>query len=147
LPADSAVVTLSSPPTPARGLALVRLGQVNPGMALLDETMAGVSAGDTTAPLVIGDCFCVTLTACELAQDYGRPEEWCRLGLATDGDRPSGFLKANCLASYGWILGVLGRTGEGEARLPDAHATFDSGKRQYGHHHIRGNVLVKLADL
>jgi DNA-binding CsgD family transcriptional regulator len=130
-----------------RGLALVLLGDVNAGMALLDDAMAGVTAGDTTAPLVIGDCFCVTLTACELAQDYARAEEWCRIGLAAAGDRPNGFLKANCLASYGWILGVLGRTREGEARLRDALAMLSSGHWRLGHRQIRGNVLVKLADL
>ncbi|MGC2191562.1 MAG: LuxR C-terminal-related transcriptional regulator [Candidatus Dormiibacterota bacterium] len=97
--------------------------------------------------MVIGDCFCVTITACELAQDYARAEEWCRIGLAAAGDRPNGFLKANCLASYGWILGVIGRTREGEARLRDALTMFDSGKWRLGHRQIRGNVLVKLADL
>ncbi|HUY23777.1 MAG TPA: LuxR C-terminal-related transcriptional regulator [Candidatus Saccharimonadales bacterium] len=131
----------------AHGLALVLLGQVNAGMALLDETMAGVTGGDTTAPLVIGDCFCVTLAACELAQDYARAEEWCRIGLGSNGNRPNGFLKANCLASYGWILGVLGRTHEGEAKLRDALAMFNSGRWRLGHRQIRGNVLVKLADL
>lgn len=130
-----------------RGLALVLLGDVNAGMALLDEAMAGVTGGDTTAPLVIGDCFCITLAACESAQDYARAEEWCRIGLAAAGRRPSGFLKANCLASYGWILGVLGRTSEGEARLRDALALVGSGHWRLGHRQIRGNVLVKLADL
>jgi DNA-binding CsgD family transcriptional regulator len=130
-----------------RGLALVLLGDVNAGMALLDDAMAGVTAGDTTAPLVIGDCFCVTLTACELAQDYARAEEWCRIGLASAGDRPNGFLKANCLASYGWILGVLGRTREGEGKLREALAMLTSGHWRLGHRQIRGNVLVKLADL
>jgi DNA-binding CsgD family transcriptional regulator len=130
-----------------RGLALVLLGDVTAGMALLDDAMAGVTAGDTTAPLVIGDCFCVTLTACEVAQDYARAEEWCRIGLAAAGDRPNGFLKANCLASYGWILGVLGRSREGEARLREALAMVGSGHWRLGHRQIRGNILVKLADL
>jgi ATP/maltotriose-dependent transcriptional regulator MalT len=129
------------------GYAQVLLGNVKSGMALLDEAMAGVTSGDTTAPLVIGDCFCVTLAACESAHDYARAEEWCRIGLASAGDRTSGFLKANCLASYGWILGVLGRTSEGEARLRAALAMFNTGHWRLGHRHILGNVLVKLADL
>ncbi|MGA7987588.1 MAG: hypothetical protein WCB51_04230, partial [Candidatus Dormiibacterota bacterium] len=48
-----------------RGLALVILGQVDAGMRLVDSAMAGVASGDTTAPLVMSDCFCVTLAACE----------------------------------------------------------------------------------
>jgi DNA-binding NarL/FixJ family response regulator len=82
-----------------------------------------------------------------MAQDYSRAEEWCRIGLASNGKRPNGFLKANCLASYGWILGVLGRTREGEAKLRDALAMFNSGRWRLGHRQIRANVLVKLADL
>ncbi|HVC05432.1 MAG TPA: LuxR C-terminal-related transcriptional regulator [Candidatus Acidoferrales bacterium] len=130
-----------------RGLALVILGDVGAGMRLVDSAMAGVASGDTTAPLVMSDCFCVTLAACESAHDYARAEEWCRAGLAVDSERPSGFLKANCLATYGWILGVLGRTSEGEARLRDALDMFDTGHWRQGHRMIRGNALVKLADL
>ncbi len=130
-----------------RGFALVINGDVDAGMRLIDSAMAGVASGDTTAPLVMSDCFCVTLAACESAHDYARAEEWCRAGLAVESDRPSGFLKANCLATYGWILGVLGRTSEGEARLRDALDMFDTGHWRQGHRLIRGNALVKLADL
>ncbi len=130
-----------------RGFALVILGDVATGMPLIDDAMAGVAAGDTTTPLVISDCFCVTLAACESAHDYARAEEWCRVGLAAATDRPNGFLKANCLATYGWILGVLGRTAEGEARLRDALEMFGTGHWRQGHRLIRGNALVKLADL
>jgi ATP/maltotriose-dependent transcriptional regulator MalT len=130
-----------------RGFALVILGDVAAGMRLVDSAMAGVASGDTTAPLVMSDCFCVTLAACESAHDYARAEEWCRAGLALETDRPNGFLKANCLATYGWILGVLGRTREGEARLRDALDMFGTGHWRQGHRVIRGNVLVKLADL
>ncbi len=130
-----------------RGFALVILGDVDAGMRLIDSAMGGVAAGDITAPLVMSDCFCVTLAACESAHDYARAEEWCRAGLAVETDRPSGFLKANCLATYGWILGVLGRSREGEARLRDALDMFDTGHWRQGHRLIRGNALVKLADL
>lgn len=64
------------------------------------------------------------------------------MALETAETRSIGFLKANCLASYGWILGVLGRWQESAARLRQALEMFASGHRQ-----LQPEVLVKLADL
>lgn len=125
-----------------RGLALVTAGRVNEGMALLDEAMAGVAAGEAREQVVVADCFCAVLSACEQTCDYGRAEEWCRVALETADRRSIGFLKANCLATYGWILGVLGRWRESEARLLEALRMFEAGHRQ-----LRPEVVAKLADL
>jgi DNA-binding CsgD family transcriptional regulator len=125
-----------------RGLALVTLGRVAEGMALLDEAMAGVTAGEAREQVVVADCFCAVLYACEQTCDYGRAEEWCRVALEAADRRSISFLKANCLATYGWILGVLGRWQESEAKLLEALRMFEAGHRQ-----LRPEVLVKLADL
>jgi DNA-binding CsgD family transcriptional regulator len=58
-----------------RGRALIRLGQVADGMALLDEAMVAVIAGDVTARLA-GDIYCSVLEACQETFDLRRAFEW-----------------------------------------------------------------------
>ena len=47
-----------------RGRALISLGKVREGMALLDEAMAAVIAGDVL-PVLSGDIYCSVLEACQ----------------------------------------------------------------------------------
>ena len=58
-----------------RGRALIRLGNILEGVALLDEAMASVIAGDVTS-LVAGDIYCSVLEACQETFDLRRAYEW-----------------------------------------------------------------------
>jgi DNA-binding CsgD family transcriptional regulator len=58
-----------------RGRALIRLGQIAEGVALLDEAMAAVVAGDVTA-LIAGDVYCSVLEGCQEILDVSRAYEW-----------------------------------------------------------------------
>ena len=58
-----------------RGRTLIRLGRMSEGIALLDEAMASVIAGDVT-PLVAGDVYCSVLEACQETFDLRRAYEW-----------------------------------------------------------------------
>lgn len=58
-----------------RGRALIRLGRIAEGVALLDEAMASVIAGDV-APLVAGDVYCSVLAGCQETFDLRRAYEW-----------------------------------------------------------------------
>jgi DNA-binding CsgD family transcriptional regulator len=58
-----------------RGRALIRLGRVAEGVALLDEAMASVIAGAVT-PLVAGDVYCSVLEGCQEIFDLRRAYEW-----------------------------------------------------------------------
>ncbi|MCD6043851.1 MAG: LuxR family transcriptional regulator, partial [Burkholderiales bacterium] len=58
-----------------RGQALVQRGQPAPGMVLLDEAMAGVSAG-AVSPILAGILYCAVLGTCEQALDLRRAREW-----------------------------------------------------------------------
>ena len=58
-----------------RGRALIRLGRIADGVALLDEAMASVIAGDVT-PLVAGDVYCSVLEGCQETFDLRRAYEW-----------------------------------------------------------------------
>jgi tetratricopeptide (TPR) repeat protein len=58
-----------------RGRALIRLGRVSEGVALLDEAMAAVIAGDVS-PMLAGDAYCTVLEGCQEIFDLRRAYEW-----------------------------------------------------------------------
>ncbi len=58
-----------------RGRALIRLGNVAEGVALLDEAMVAVTAGDV-APQLAGDIYCIVLEGCQETFDVRRAYEW-----------------------------------------------------------------------
>jgi tetratricopeptide (TPR) repeat protein len=58
-----------------RGRALVALGRVKDGMALIDEAMTAVSAGELT-PRTTGRAYCNMMSTCERLGDIGRALEW-----------------------------------------------------------------------
>ncbi len=125
-----------------QGLLLVQSGRVDEGMAILDEVMAAVTGGETSSPLVVGDAFCLTLGACEQVGDFSRAEQWCRVGLKETDSRANGFLRASCLATYGWLLTVLGDWRESETRLSEATELYKTGHRQ-----LQPHAAVNLAEL
>jgi len=58
-----------------RGRALIRLGKVAEGVALFDEAMVAVIAGDVT-PVLAGDIYCIVLEGCQETFDLRRAYEW-----------------------------------------------------------------------
>ena len=58
-----------------RGRALVALGRVKEGMALMDEAMTAATAGELT-PRTTGRAYCNMLSTCERLGDVGRAAEW-----------------------------------------------------------------------
>ena len=58
-----------------RGRALIRLGNIRDGVALLDEAMVGLIAGEVS-PMVAGDTYCSVLEGCQEIFDLRRAYEW-----------------------------------------------------------------------
>ena len=58
-----------------QGRALLRLGQIAQGVALLDEAMVAVTAGEVS-PILVGDVYCSTIEACQELFDLRRAQEW-----------------------------------------------------------------------
>jgi DNA-binding CsgD family transcriptional regulator/tetratricopeptide (TPR) repeat protein len=58
-----------------QGRSLLRLGRVQEGLALLDESMVAVVAGEV-APYVAGGLYCSMIGACHEVADLRRAREW-----------------------------------------------------------------------
>jgi DNA-binding CsgD family transcriptional regulator len=58
-----------------QGRALMRMGRVADGMALLDEVMIAV-LGDEVSPMLAGDMYCSVVEGCNEVYDLRRAHEW-----------------------------------------------------------------------
>jgi DNA-binding NarL/FixJ family response regulator len=58
------------------GLAEVTLGEVDRGLARLDEAMAGATSGEPASLETFADICCTLMLACERAGDSERPQQW-----------------------------------------------------------------------
>ncbi|HET9984210.1 MAG TPA: hypothetical protein VFQ38_11505, partial [Longimicrobiales bacterium] len=58
-----------------QGRALLRLGRIDDGVALLDEAMVAVTAGEVS-PALAGAIYCSVVSACHEIFDLRRAQEW-----------------------------------------------------------------------
>ncbi|HEU4630448.1 MAG TPA: LuxR C-terminal-related transcriptional regulator [Gemmatimonadaceae bacterium] len=58
-----------------RGRALIRLGESSAGVALLDDSMVAIEAGEVS-PVVTGDVYCGVISGCLEIFDLRRAREW-----------------------------------------------------------------------
>lgn len=132
------------------GLGRCRLaaGEVAAGLALLDEVMVGVLAGETS-PVTTGIVYCTTIIVCQEIFDLKRTQEWT--AALDDWSRPQQGLvpfRGQCLVHRSEVRQLRGRWPEAlaEARLavdlldrPHRHPTLGMAWRQLADlHRLRG---------
>ena len=108
------------------GLARVQAGDVDVGMAMLDEAMALASGGVTDNSDAVGKSVCSFYTACWYAVDFERAASWTdvfrRRGIV--GPSPGGplVLLSHCDSVKGMLLCHAGRWTDAEEVLVSAYS-------------------------
>jgi DNA-binding CsgD family transcriptional regulator len=138
---------LGDPASEVRGLnqlgfLKVTLGDLEGGMALLDETMAAATGGELSDPWAIGATCCSMLFACERISDLQRAAQWCEVVVDFTERRRYLPLSALCRSVY---AGVLISRGDWERAERELNAALEA-YRGFGRP-LAAYPLARLADL
>ena len=135
-----------------QGRALVALGRVREGVALLDEAMVAVVAGEVWPP-VAGNIYCSMIDACLEMFDLRRAHEWTS-ALTTWWERQPDLttFTGQCLIHRAEILQLHGawpdaleaarRARQRLAHSADTHATGAAFYREAELYRVRGELLA-----
>jgi hypothetical protein len=111
------------------GLARVQAGDVEEGMAMLDEAMALASGGATDNADAVGKSVCSFYTACWYAVDFERAASWTdvfhRRGIVGPSPGVPAFLLSHCDSVKGVLLCHAGRWTEAEEVLVGAYSAVE----------------------
>ena len=125
-----------------RGRALIRLGNIAQGAALLDEAMVAVIADEVT-PIVAGDIYCSVLEACQEIFDVRRAYEWTTSfarWCAAQSDLVR--YRGECLLYRAEVLQLRGHWTEAMRDARDASDLLTSTQ-----HPMRGTAFYRVAEI
>jgi DNA-binding NarL/FixJ family response regulator len=124
------------------GASLVHGDRVDEGMRMLDEALAAVAGSEVDNFQVLEEVFCQLFSACELARDVARADQWIRVGERIAAERRLPAVSAFCRTHYGGLLTVAGRWTEADSALTEAVRVWGLGWRA-----MRPDALSRLAEL
>ena len=106
------------------GRALIKLGQTGPGVALLDEVMAAVEAGELS-PVVVGDLYCSVIEGCQELFDLRRAQRWTAVLTAWCAGQPDLVpYRGQCLLHRAELLALHGAWPDAMEETRRASARF-----------------------
>lgn len=107
-----------------RGRLMIYRGRVAEGLSLLDEAMAGVSAGGV-APALAGTIYCALIEACQEISDFARAEQWTSaLGRWCDTQDGLVTFTGQCAVHRGQIMRLHGALDEALEELDRAQQRY-----------------------
>lgn len=107
-----------------RGRLMMYGGSVPEGLALLDEAMAGVTAGEV-APVFAGQIYCSMIEACQEVSDFARAEQWTTtLGRWCDAQQGLVAFTGQCAVHRGQIMRLHGAYAEALEELDRAQERY-----------------------
>jgi DNA-binding CsgD family transcriptional regulator len=124
------------------GASLVHGDRTEEGMVLLDEALAAATAGELSDPVAIEEIFCQLFSACEVAHDVDRADQWIRVGTSVAEREHLPSVAAYCHTHYGGVMTAAGRYPEAEASLIEGIRLWTLGWRT-----LRAGAVARLADL
>jgi DNA-binding CsgD family transcriptional regulator len=104
-----------------QGQSLIAMGEVDRGIALLDEAMVAVTTDDVS-PLNVGIVYCASIEAYQSVFDLGRAQEWTTaLGRWCDSQPDAVPFRGRCLVFRSELLLLHGLWQDALAEVGRAH--------------------------
>ena len=135
----------------AQGRVRIRQGCVAQGMALLDEAMVAVLAGELSSPLFTGLIYCQVIGACEEVFEVRRAREWTDALVRWCGSQPqmlnfTGIClvhRAGCLQLSGAWPAALDEAGRACRRFTPGEPGVGAARYRQGEiHRLRGELAA-----
>jgi DNA-binding CsgD family transcriptional regulator len=129
----------------AQGYMLIKAGRVKEGLALLDEGMVAVTAGELS-PIVTGIVYCGVILACQEVYEVRRAREWtAALTRWCQGQPDLVAFTGRCLVHRAEILQVSGSWTDALEEARRAGKRFvETGNQAAGLAHYRQGELFRL---
>jgi ATP/maltotriose-dependent transcriptional regulator MalT len=126
------------------GRALVLMGRVDEGMAMLDEAVATATAGEAASLMIVGDTCCNMIAACDRAADFERALQWCEV--VDDFTRRHHCVPIfhYCRVVYSGVLIARGRWDEADAELQRAARAVERGHPAQTAHSLSRLALLRV---
>jgi len=127
-----------------QGHALIRLGRVEEGLRLLDETMVAVTAGELS-PVTTGIVYCNTIAFCQSVFDVRRAREWTEHLTRWCEEQPDMVAHTGvCLVHRAEIMGLRGAWPDALEEARRAAGRFEA---RVAEQRPRGRALYLEGDL
>jgi tetratricopeptide (TPR) repeat protein len=107
------------------GLSEVSLGEIDTGLARLDEAMAAATGGESATLETFADVCCTLMLACERADDGERPKQWSQVFEAFVRKYDHVALLAFCRTCCADVYAANGRIDAAEEELMAALRELD----------------------